>query len=164
MTESSQDDVTVWNYVELHIRQNYATDARANKEMVWGNIAPTRTVKKAVAAKHALSSLLQMMVRLTDAPPEFVRTLQPQDRQVVVQGGKLRDYHRALIVEHAPLPTVLQNIVIEYAEPINGRDVCAWTDEKGISNGRKNSGTVVKKGSLARMMSAIFSCGGSATM
>jgi hypothetical protein len=171
VTESSQDDVTVWNYVELHIRQNSSADITVGGHAAWSDINTGpgvmrgnevsalipgfSSLQKGSGARIALFSLLRIMLRLSDGPPEFVRSLQPKYRQIATEGRQLREKHRALIVQHCPLPSVLTNIVHGYAEPITGRDVSAWTrivDSRDVK--------VSKKGSW---FSRMFSCSGSAS-
>jgi hypothetical protein len=84
-----------------------------------------------------LTLLLQTMVILADAPPEFIAKLPQQQAEVCTRGRQLRtqlpaylDQQRVSIVEHCPLLDVLQPLVAEYAAPTS-EDI--WTDGLCIS-------------------------------
>jgi hypothetical protein len=72
-----------------------------------------------VGADHAeLTSLLQAMVLLGDAPRKFIAGLSTQDTELCFRGKQLRaqlptytEEQEASIVAHCPLPSVLQPIV-----------------------------------------------------
>jgi hypothetical protein len=103
MTETSIYDQTVWGLLNLED----ADDAE-------------------------LSALLEVMVLLGDAPPDFIAELSPQHAEVVTRGRQLRtqlpsylEQQRALVHAHCPLPVVLQPLVAAYAVPTS-EDI--WTD------------------------------------
>ena len=79
-----------------------------------------------------LASLLQVMVLLGDAPPDFIAKLSPQHAKLCIRGRQLRahlpayqEQQRASIVEHCPLPAVLQPLIAAYAAPTTDN---IWTD------------------------------------
>jgi hypothetical protein len=91
------------------------TDATNNGATVWTilNFKDTDTV--------ALASLLKVMVMLDEAPSHFVAKLSPAHAALVTRGRQFRtqlppylDQQRASVVEHCPLPAVLQSIVAAY--------------------------------------------------
>jgi hypothetical protein len=74
--------------------------------------------------RDQLTSLLQVMVLLDDAPSYFMGNLSPEHAELCTRGRELREKlpgylerQRALVVEHCPLPVVLQPLVAEYAAP-----------------------------------------------
>jgi hypothetical protein len=71
-----------------------------------------------------LTSLLQTMVLLSDAPPDFIAKLSPHRADLCLRGRRLRTQlpayrvqQRTSIVTECPLPEVLQSIVTAYAAP-----------------------------------------------
>jgi hypothetical protein len=78
-----------------------------------------------------LTSLLQTMVLLGDAPLDFIAMLSPQHDDLWEQGRQLRtrlpaylELQRAFVVAHCPLPGVLQPLVTGYAAPTAPRRTC----------------------------------------
>jgi hypothetical protein len=85
------------------------------------------------AVDTELTSLLQQMVLLADAPADFIILLSSQEAELCERGRQLRirlpayrEQRRAFIVAHCPLPAVLRPLVAEYAAPTS-EDI--WTDE-----------------------------------
>jgi hypothetical protein len=79
-----------------------------------------------------LQSLLKVMVLFSDGPPKFVAKLSPQLVQLATQGRQIRalrpsylQQQLAVIETICLLPTVLQSIVVTYAES-TPEDM--WTD------------------------------------
>jgi hypothetical protein len=100
---------SVWDHLRVHLHHNTIVDT------------PT-----------GLQSLLQFMVLLDDAPPDFIAKLSRQNTEIAIQGRQIRvlrpsylEQQHALITATSPLPTVLQSIVATYAEP-TPEDM--WTD------------------------------------
>jgi hypothetical protein len=84
-----------------------------------------------------LTSLLQTMVILADAPPKFIAKLSQQQVDLCMRGRELRtqlpayvEQLRASIIAHCPLPEVLHPVVAEYAAPTS---VDMWTDGLRVS-------------------------------
>jgi ankyrin repeat protein len=84
------------------------------------------------AADAEQSSLLKVMVLLTDAPPDSMAQLSPQHAELATRGRQLRallpsylEQQWALLTAHCPLPAVLFPLVAAYAAP-TPEDM--WTD------------------------------------
>jgi ankyrin repeat protein len=76
------------------------------------------------ADQAELTSLLETMVLLGEASSDFIAKFSPQHAELFTRGRELRaklpaycEQQWALIIEHSPLPTVLQPIVAAYAAP-----------------------------------------------
>jgi ankyrin repeat protein len=70
----------------------------------------------------ALASLLKIMVMLDDAPPAFVAKLSAAHYGLNTRGRHYRaqlpsylEQQQDMVIEHCPLPAVLQSIVCEYS-------------------------------------------------
>jgi hypothetical protein len=79
-----------------------------------------------------LSSLLQVMVLLDDAPADFITKLSPLNAVLTTRGRELRamlplylEQQQTLISTHFALPSVLLSIVLSYAAPTQNE---LWTD------------------------------------
>jgi hypothetical protein len=90
------------------------------------------------AVDTELTSLLQQMVLLADAPADFIAKLSSQqaelwewDRHLWTRLPAYQEQQRTLIVAHCPLPPVLRPLVAEYAAPTS-EDI--WTDELRVSS------------------------------
>ena len=91
-----------------------------------------RLLKLEGADDAALSSLLKIMVLLSDAPDDFIAKLSPANAELCMRGRLLRaqlpsylEQQRTLVVVHCPILTVLQPLVAAYAAT-TAEDM--WTD------------------------------------
>jgi hypothetical protein len=97
-----------------------------------GNNVWTLLVTEGTERVVALASLLKTMVMLDDAPPEFVANLSPVHAELSTRGRHLRaqlpsylEQQWAMVIEHCPIPTVLQSIVSAY---VKTTPADMWTD------------------------------------
>jgi hypothetical protein len=102
------DGNTIWNLLEYCVERLKVGTARST-------------------ANTELSSLLKVMVLLEDAPADFKARLSPQHAELATRGKLLRaqlpiylEQQRAAVVNHSPLPAVLQSLVVAYAVPTPG--------------------------------------------
>jgi hypothetical protein len=96
MTESSKCGDTAWSLLKLEGRRR--------------------------ADDNQLSSLLQAMFLLGDAPLNFIAKLSPQHAEICIRGGQLwkqlpayLEQQRTSVVGHCSQPVVLQSLVVAYA-------------------------------------------------